>query len=121
MRSRILLFIFVILFAGQTIASVYDEHAPHQSNASHNSNIEHNSNTASNKHQESVISLLDITSNDASLNDCHHCCHCHTPTSATLFSIVSDLNFPFYHLKSIINNVSAESALISPEHRPPIA
>ncbi|MGB0899894.1 MAG: hypothetical protein ACPGSN_11600, partial [Psychrobium sp.] len=68
--SRFLLFTFVALFACQTIAVVFDTHAPHQMTVNHNSNIQHDS------HQESAASLDDSTS-----LDCHHCCHCHTPSS----------------------------------------
>jgi hypothetical protein len=101
---------FVILFASQTIAAVYDAHAPHQVSSSHNSNIEHTS------HQEVAASL-----DDSSSPDCHHCCHCHTPSSVAVLLTDSESLFAFDIEKLLVGNLSADSTSISPEHRPPIA
>ena len=110
MLSRFLLFTFVALFACQTIAVVFDIHAPHQMNVSHNSNIQHDS------HQESATALEDSTT-----LDCHHCCHCHTPTSIAVLDTDDNSVLVLKGEKQIISNFSADSATISPEHRPPIA
>jgi len=103
-------FMFVMLFASQTIAAVYDAHAPHQSSSSHNSNIEHTN------HQEVTVSL-----DDSAPTDCHHCCHCHAPSSVAVLSTESESSLTFYTEKLLVSNFSADSTSISPEHRPPIA
>ena len=104
-----MLIIFVILFAGQTVATVFDFHAPHQINSSHNSNIEHTN------HQEQSVSVSDSTS-----MDCHHCCHCHAPSSVAVLSTTDESLLASYTEKQSICNFSADSTSISPEHRPPI-
>jgi len=99
-----------MLFASQTIAAVYDAHAPHQPSNSHNSNIEHTN------HQEVAVSL-----DDSASSDCHHCCHCHTPTSVAVLSTDSESSLTFDTVKLLISNSFADSTSVSPEHRPPIS
>ncbi|MGB0899029.1 MAG: hypothetical protein ACPGSN_07235 [Psychrobium sp.] len=110
MTARIFLFIFVVLFASQTVAAVFDSHAPHQSNATHNANVEHDN------HQEVIASLDDTTA-----MDCHHCCHCHTPSSTAVLITEYVSIIALESEKLHISSVFANSTSVAPEHRPPIA
>lgn len=108
MIVRSLLFIFVILFASQTIAAVFDSHTPHQTSSTHNTNIAHNNH-------------LEVSASDGTMNlDCHHCCHCHTPSS-TAAQVTEHVSMVLFSSEKLcINSSFAESASVSPEHRPPI-
>lgn len=122
MFNRLLIIMFALLFASQTIATAFDSHSSHQEIDS-SQNVSHRSLDPSHQsHQEGAL----IATNNAADNsakdpfDCHHCCHCHAPTGVYIAS---------YEASSVIhksndNILSRKTALLSlwitPEHRPPI-
>jgi hypothetical protein len=115
---------FALLFAGQTIAAAFDSHRSHQE-IDGSQNISHRSLDSSHQshqsHQEGAA-----TNNAAADNaeqdpfDCHHCCHCHTPTGVY---IASDSASSVIHKTNdniLTRKISLLSFWITPEHRPPI-
>ncbi|NRA84467.1 MAG: hypothetical protein HRU22_12075 [Gammaproteobacteria bacterium] len=115
MLKKSILFVLVLLFASQTIAAAFDGHKIHQSTNQHRSlDQEHQA------HPEPIISLSDIINDVQSPPDCHHCCHCHAPSSVYILTTLSSslLNIGSSTLPSHVP--SQRSILLTPEHRPPI-
>jgi hypothetical protein len=116
--NRLLIIIFALLFAGQTIAAAFDSHRSHQE-IDGSQNISHRSLDSSHQsHQEGALAATDNAEQDPF--DCHHCCHCHAPTGVY---IASDAAPSVIH-KTNDNILTRKIALllfwITPEHRPPI-
>jgi hypothetical protein len=121
--NRLLIIMFALFFAGQTITAAFDSHLSHQETDG-SQNISHRSLDSS--HQSHQEGALIATNNNAADNDeqdpfdCHHCCHCHAPTGVY---IANDAASSLIH-KSNDNILTRKTALLSlwitPEHRPPI-
>ena len=115
MLRKIILFVLVLLFASQTIAAAFDAHKIHQSTNSHLSFDQTHQ-----AHQEQTMSVSDLM-NDAQVQpDCHHCCHCHAPSSVYILTTFNAtlLNIESSTIESV--NTALRTVLITPEHRPPI-
>ena len=122
MFNRLLIIMFALLFAGQTIASAFDLHSSHQ-NTDSTQNLSHRNLDESHKsHQEGTLasSLNNADAGEQDPFDCHHCCHCHAPS---VVYIICNISTSFTH-KSNDNILTRKVALVSlwitPEHRPPI-
>lgn len=127
MFNRVLVILFAVLFASQTIAAAFDFHSAHQERDT-NQTLTHRTIDESHKsHQEGALTAAhielasDAENTDQNPLDCHHCCHCHAPPGVYIAcNIASSL------LYKDNDNISAGKAAllslwISPEHRPPIA
>ncbi len=117
--QRLLICFIALLFASQTISATIDEHSVHK-------NIEtHLSSDTSHQHQQhktpnTTTSVMHEDVNQEQFN-CHDCGHCHTPVNVFLVSITGNLNLNKNALHDNLITPKFTSALIFPEHRPPIA
>lgn len=127
MIQRVITFLLIAMFAGQTVASAFDAHQSHQVEGvhvnvdeSHNSHEEHQIQT--NGQQLLAEANADSSSNSPNTNyDCHHCCHCHGSTP--VYTLLKDSYYYPYNrdVQAVRIAVNFSSIATSPEHRPPIA
>lgn len=109
-----------ILFASQTIAAAFDTHNEHQGiefSTTHKSlDDSHQS------HEELAFALDSLANGDGKQEgfDCHHCCHCHTPSSLCIVDLTANQILPKLHFSFINHQITHISLRVSPKHRPPI-
>ena len=115
--KKCILLVIVLLFAGQTVAAAFDAHKAHQQNMTHHT-LDENHQT----HPEPTFSLVSINegSSDSYQADCHHCCHCHSPSSVYILTNLPSLLANYQSLALLSVTSLLPSQLIAPEHRPPI-
>lgn len=114
------------MFASQTIAAAFDSHGAHQE-VDAGQNLSHRSLDESHKwHQEGTLivanSDVDESSNSPELNqfDCHHCCHCHSPSGVYIVCYHESTLLRKDNSSVLTTKTALLSLWISPEHRPPI-
>ena len=117
MIKQLLIISLMLMFALQTITSVYDSHESHQSGDTHLAfDADHPDHHATDAEQHLN------SAGDAEVDyDCHHCCHCHGSSSVYASQ---DTSPAFKNLKSSQSlNLSPRfsNLSISPDLRPPIA
>lgn len=122
MFNRLLMLMFALLFASQTIAAAFDSHSSHQKVNAAQSLSHLNLDESHKSHQEGALVAAEnnVDGEQQEKFDCHHCCHCHAPTGVYIgSSILANL----IH-KSTNDVLTAKTALLSlwltPAHRPPI-
>tara|TARA_R110000737_G_C14467253_1_gene466100 strand:+ start:544 stop:903 length:360 start_codon:yes stop_codon:yes gene_type:complete len=118
----LLIIIFAILFASQTITAAFDSHSAHQE-IDASQNLSHrNLDESHNTHPEGALASIHNAADSSTQEqfDCHHCCHCHAPASV----YIADNERSNVIHKSNDNVLMVKVALLSlwitPEHRPPI-
>jgi hypothetical protein len=120
--NRLLIIIFALLFAGQTIAAAFDSHRSHQE-IDGSQYISHRSLDSSHQsHQEGALTATNNAADNAEQDpfDCHHCCHCHAPTGVYIASDAASSVIHKTNDNILTRKIALLSFWITPEHRPPI-
>lgn len=126
MFNRVLVIMFAVLFASQTVAAAFDFHNAHQERDT-NQILTHRTIDESHKlHQEGTLTAANIElagdaeNIDQNPLDCHHCCHCHAPSGVYIACNIPSSLLYKYSDNILAGKVALLSLWISPEHRPPI-
>ena len=123
MFNRLLIIMFAVMFASQTIAAAFDSHGAHQE-VDATQNLSHRNLDESHKlHQEGtlIIANSDVDeSPEQNQFDCHHCCHCHAPSGVYIASNDDSTLLRKDNSSVLTTKTALLSLWISPEHRPPI-
>lgn len=108
--------VLVITILQQSLVGVVDAHSSHQSDNQHQEIVNHIHETV-----EFMTERLELPDAKNDSLDCHHCCHCHSPTysvfpdAASHFDVIKPAaNFPSYRLEPL-------ASLPVSLYRPPIA
>lgn len=111
-----------LLFVSQTIASAFDSHSEHQEIESGLASIHKTLDDSHKSHDEGEFSQKTVDNDQQQSDfDCHHCCHCHTPSNIGIADNETT--------KTLHNELTAISGIdtslltlwLTPEHRPPIS
>ncbi len=127
MFNRVLVIMFAVLFASQTIAAAFDFHSAHQERDS-NQTLTHRTIDESHKsHQEGALTVAqielvsDAENTEQNPLDCHHCCHCHAPSVVYIACNSASNLLSKGHDSLPARKTALLSLWLAPEHRPPIA
>jgi len=113
---------FALLFASQTITAAFDSHGAHQAIDARQNLFHRNLDESHNTHQEGALAAANNLADKGEQDkfDCHHCCHCHTPSGAYIAGNEKSNLISKSHDNLLTLKVALLSLWITPEHRPPI-
>lgn len=104
--------VLVVTILQQSLVGIVDAHSSHQSENQHQEIADH---------FHDVVERVVLSDASADSLDCHHCCHCHSPTYSVFPDAVSNFdvikpaaNFPSYRIEPL-------ASLPVSLYRPPIS
>ncbi|MEH6548384.1 MAG: hypothetical protein V7744_00250 [Pseudomonadales bacterium] len=123
MFARAVVVMLAVLFASQTIAAAFDSHSSHQKPDTNRSLSHLDLDESHHSHVEGSLASSDAADENGQQDafDCHHCCHCHTPTGAYIIGSEDSPKLRENNTRPIMKNTSLFSLRITPKHRPPIS